>query len=107
MNILSEKWFSLNSWGFFFLLFLTGNILHMNQRKLMSKPDNMGHYVTCSVTAFMSPNKVAAGLTLFPSSSAQISICILKTKTIISSRKLRRRFSFSSSKEDGLIYIEV
>lgn len=62
--------------GIFFLLFLTSKLLHMNHRKLRSKPEDMGHYVTCSVTASMSPNKVAAGLTLFPSSSAQISICI-------------------------------
>lgn len=96
MNIQHEytawKMVFLEQLGFF--LFLTGNLFYMNQRKLRSKPEDMGHYVTCWVTAFMSPNKVAAGITLFPSSSAQISTCISKRKTTINSRTLKRTFFF-------------
>lgn len=80
--------------GLFFLLFffLTGNLLHIYQKKPRSKQEDTWHYITCLVTAFMSPNKIAAGLTLFPSSSAQISIYISKRKTTVNSRILKRIF---------------
>lgn len=76
----------------FFFFSPTDNLLYINQRKLKSKQEDTWHYVTCLVTAFMSPNKVAAGLTLFPSSSAQISTYISKRKMTINSGIFKRFF---------------